>query len=231
MKRFSVVSVDMFGTLANGDSIAPLVWRAFLKDRYTDKLGRQCWNRASQLVFQLYDQVVRERRYVAPKVIYEQCYRQLFPEIGLDFDPAEAARILAHQQSFSQPFADVAPFLESVGKHYPICISSDTDEDMLGQLRRLHPFDNVFTSESLGTYKAGVGGEFFAAVIAYYHEEPGRIIHIGDSVYDVTGANEAGIVTCWLNRNSKTWSHDTKPDYEVKSLAEAAAILGIESIS
>ncbi len=225
MTRFKVVSVDMFGTLANGDSIAPLVWRPFLKDRYTDELAKQCWDRAGRLVFQHYDEVVRDRRYVPPKAIYQQCYSELFPEIGVEFDTAEAAMILARGHASSQPFPDALPFLESVGKRYPICLSSDTDEDMLGPLRQMYPFDAVFTSEALGTYKTGPEGKFFKAVIEHYKVEPGRVIHIGDSLSDIMGAHEAGIVACWLNRSGKTWSYEIKPDYEVKSLAEATALL------
>ena len=97
---------------------------------------------------------------------------------------------------------------------------------MLGQLRELHSFDNIFTSEGLETYKTGSEGKFFSAVIEHYDIEPGRIIHIGDSLSDVLGANEAGIVTCWLNRNGIKWRHDVKPDYEVTSLSEVALILG-----
>ncbi|MDO8716250.1 MAG: hypothetical protein Q7J73_05525, partial [Dehalococcoidales bacterium] len=106
-------------------------------------------------MFQIYDRVIQEHRYLPPKVIYKQCYAELFKEIGLDFDPEQAALILAHQHSFSEPFGDAAPFLDLVGKNCPICVSSDTDEDMLGRLRQLYPFDNVFTSEILGAYKTG----------------------------------------------------------------------------
>ena len=228
MKEFKVVSVDMFGTLVDTDSIALSVWRTYLKDRYTFELAKQCWERAEVLVFQYYDEVIRRRQYVPPKSIYKQCYSELFPEFGIDFDPEEAAQILAHRHSFCEPFVDTAPFLDLVGKNYSVCVSSDTDEDMLGQLRQLYPFDNVFTSEALGTYKTGSDGKFFSAVIEYYNEDPGRIIHIGDSLSDIIGASEAGIVTCWLNRKGREWGHDIRPDYEVTSLIGAAAVLGLE---
>ena len=85
-----------------------------------------------------------------------------------------------------------------------------------------------FTTEALGTYKTGSDGKFFSAVIEYYNEDPGRIIHIGDSLSDIIGASEAGIVTCWLNRKGREWGHDIRPDYEVTSLIGAAAVLGLE---
>ena len=44
----------------------------------------------------------------------------------------------------------------------------------------------------------------------------------------VIGAGEAGIATCWLNRNRRIWSHGRAPDYEVNSLIEAALVLGVD---
>ncbi len=228
MTQFRVVSVDMFGTLVNVGSRKYLVWRTFLKDRYTDELAEEYWGRATDLVFQYFeDQVIQKRQYIPPKAIFETCYSKLFSEIALDFNPKEAAQVLAHQHSFSTPYGDAMLFLDSVGKEYPICLSSDTDEDMLGSLKQLYPFDNIVTSERLESYKTSSDKRFFSEIINHYGVRPKNIIHIGDSSSDIVGASEAEIVTCWLNRNDRIWSHDIKPDYEVKSLIEAASVLGV----
>jgi putative hydrolase of the HAD superfamily len=120
------------------------------------------------------------------------------------------------------------PFLNSVGKKYPICVSSDTDEDMLGPLRQLYHFDRIFTSEQFESYKTGNDGKFFLELVKHYNVNPGSIIHIGDSSSDVIGASEAGILTCWLNREHKKRTYDIRPDYEVNSLIEAAMLLGVD---
>jgi FMN phosphatase YigB (HAD superfamily) len=229
MKKFNVVSLDMFGTLADLSSVKYLVWQQFLQDKYTKDLADEHWNLATDYLFEYYEnQVVKERQYIPPKVMYEVCYSRLFSEIGLNYDPKEAARILAQHHAYSELFEDALLFLVSVGKEYPICLSSDTDEDMLDQLRYIYPFDKVFTSEEIGSYKTSVDGRFFSSVVEYYGVEPESIIHIGDTISDIIGAGEAGIVTCWLNRKGKKWSHDVKPDYKVTSLIEAALILGVE---
>ncbi|UCB42202.1 MAG: HAD family hydrolase [Dehalococcoidales bacterium] len=227
--EFRVASIDMFGTLVDIGSIRHAVWRTFLKDRYTAELADEYWNRVGDLLFQLIDdQIIEERPYVPLKVIFETMYSRFFPEISLDFDPKEAAVVLAHQHPFSTLYDDTVPFLESVSKEYPICLASDTDDDMLGPLRQLYPFDRVITSEQIESYKASADKRFFSEIIDQYGVKPENIIHIGDSSYDIIGAGEVGIVTCWLNRNDRTWSHDTKPDYEVNSLIDAASILGID---
>ena len=229
MTEFRVVSIDMFGTLVDIDSIRHIVWRTFLKDGYTAELAEEYWSRVGDLLFQLIDdQIIKERPYVSLKAMFEAMYSRFFSEIGLDFDPKEAARVLAHQHPFSTPHDDAVPFLDSVGREYPICLASDTDEDMLGSLVELHPFDKVVTSERIGSYKASADRRFFSEIIDHYGVRPEHIIHIGDSSYDILGAGEAGITTCWLNRNNRVWSHGIEPDYEVTSLLEAASVLGVD---
>jgi FMN hydrolase / 5-amino-6-(5-phospho-D-ribitylamino)uracil phosphatase len=99
---------------------------------------------------------------------------------------------------------------------------------MLGNLIKIFTFDHIFTSDNLQSYKSNSGNKFFSAITSHYGVAPPDIIHIGDSSSDVIGANEAGIVTCWLNRNNRKWTPRIRPDYEVASLDEAAKILETE---
>jgi len=229
MADFKVVSIDMFGTLVDVDGIACDVWKTFLKDEYTVELAVKYWKRASELVFKYFDEeVIRKHQYVSPMVIFEKCYSELFQEMDLDFSPEEAAKVLAYYHSSSKPFSDTLPFLNSAGKKYPICLSSDTNDVMLGELTKLYAFDYIFTSDHLEAYKSNAGKRFFSAVVTHYGVKPQEIIHIGDSNSDIIGASEAGLITCWLNRNGRQWSHNITPDYEVNSLFETASVLGIE---
>ena len=229
MKKYNVVSVDMFGTLANVSSTRELVWKGILKDFYKQDLAESCWDRTTELLFELYeDRIVGKRQNIPLKELYKECYAKLFAEKELDLDPAEAAGTLAYYHSHCELFDDVLPFLNTIGKEYPICIASDTDDDMLGRLRDFFPFDRVFTSEQIGAYKTSSDGKFFSSVVEYYGVEPGSIIHIGDMVSDIKGASEAGITNCWLNRRGKTWEHEIVPDFEVSSLFEFAELLNME---
>ena len=218
----------MFGTLVDVASRKYVVWQTFLKDRYSDELAEQYWERATDLLFQYYNDAIQNRQYIPLKAIYEACYSNFFSEIALDFNPKEAARVLANQHSFSTPYSDAMQFLDFVGKEYPICLSSDTDEDMLGELKQIYPFNKIVTSERLEAYKPSADGRFFSEIINHYRVRPGNIIHIGDGRLEILGANKAGMGTCWLNRNYRTWSHEIEPDYQVSSLIEAAAILGVD---
>jgi FMN phosphatase YigB (HAD superfamily) len=229
VKKYNVISVDMFGTLADLSSINQPVWKEILGNEYTPQLAEKYWNAGSEKVLKFFEsEILGKGRYVPPRSMFEQCYSHLFPEKGINSDPRDAAEILASHHSQSRLFTDVAPFLDSVGNEYPICLSSDTDEDMLGPLREIHYFDKVFTSEELGAYKTGSEGRFFKAVVDHYGIEPESILHIGDSIADIAGASQAGVATCWLNRTSATWEYEIVPDIEVSSLFECAELLNIE---
>jgi FMN hydrolase / 5-amino-6-(5-phospho-D-ribitylamino)uracil phosphatase len=229
MKKYKVISIDMFGTLADTDSIRYRVWREFLKERYTDQLADTYWDRGNELVFKSYETLAMDKeRYFPARRSFEIAYSALFSEIGLDFNPEEAARVLAVYHSLSTPHPDVSPFLRTIGRHYPVCLSSDTDSDMLGPLTTLYPFDHIFTSEKLQCYKANNDGRFFSAVVDHYKVKPEVIFHIGDGRLETVSARNAGLTACWLNRNRTSWNHETRPDYEVKSLLETIPIINRE---
>jgi len=223
MRQIKVVSVDMFGTLVDLRNALHVFWRILLKDRYTVELAEECYAHLGNSWFEY----IPEAKFLSVKSIFVTGFAGLFSSIDIEFNPVEATRLWARQHSLSEPFGDSMVFLNSVGKEYPICLASDTDDDMLGTLKQMYAFDYIFTSERLGLYKANADGKFFSAIINHYGVRPEEMIHIGDGRLEIVGASKAGLITCWLNRTSIEWPRDMKPDYEVSSLIEAAAILGV----
>ena len=60
--------------------------------------------------------------------------------------------------------------------------------------------------------------------------ELAQLLHVGDSLEnDVAGAKEAGAYSVWLNREREANNTTIRPDYEVASLGEIPAILGLDS--
>ena len=56
-----------------------------------------------------------------------------------------------------------------------------------------------------------------------------QLLHVGDSLEtDIAGARNAGVPSVWLNREGLPNDTETQPDYEVTSLTEIPAILGLE---
>jgi len=224
MKQIKVVSIDMFRTLVDLESVEHVIWQMLLKDNYTVELAKECSVHAGNSWLK-YSQ---QEKFLSVKSMFMMCLTKLFSKFDIELAPAEATNLWAQQHSLSEPFFDSMLFLNSVGKEYPICLASDTDDDLLGKLEQMYSFDYIFTSEQLGSYKANADGKFFSAIINHYGVRPEEIIHIGDSKREIIGASKAGIITCWLNRTGAKWSHDMKPNYKVSSLIEAASVLGVD---
>ena len=59
--------------------------------------------------------------------------------------------------------------------------------------------------------------------------ELAQILHIGDSIEtDIAGARNAGVSSVWLNRENVLNDTETQPNYEVTSLTEIPAIVGLD---
>ena len=229
VSNFAIVSIDMFQTLVELASRRHHIWRQFLQERYSEQLAEECWALSSKSIMDHYHRLTSQSNPFVPlRSIFEASLAELFPTIGLDLDPNEAVRILVAEHRSASPYEDTKAFLASVGDKYPICLVTDTDDDMLSPfLLNLHEFDRVFTSEQLRSYKNDPECKLFSAVVEHYGIAPEKILHIGDSSADVLGAHRVGMKTCWLNRSGNSWHHDIEPDHIVRTLLEAASILGV----
>ncbi|MGH8080296.1 MAG: HAD family hydrolase, partial [Lysobacter sp.] len=64
----------------------------------------------------------------------------------------------------------------------------------------------------------------FHAACARLELEPAQVLHVGDDIeLDIVGGAGAGLRTCWINRENRTWPpHHPRPDLEFTTLAELA---------
>ena len=88
--------------------------------------------------------------------------------------------------------------------------------------------DDVFISDVIGVEKPGKG--FFDAVfekIGNYSSD--EVLIVGDSLTsDIRGGNNAGILCCWYNPTGEPVPEGFRVDYDIRSLNEIPAILGLE---
>ena len=103
--------------------------------------------------------------------------------------------------------------------------ASDTQRDALRVLGIEHYFGAVVISGEIGIAKPDP--PVFGFALEKLGVEPQSVWHVGDSLKtDVAGAKAAGITAVWLNRHAVPWKEgDPKPDFEIRSLKELAALL------
>jgi FMN hydrolase / 5-amino-6-(5-phospho-D-ribitylamino)uracil phosphatase len=225
-----LISVDLFQTLVRLDETRDQAWRLFLGDRYSSELARQYWDRTSEILSQIfYETAIDNHSFKNSRTVIEESYAVVFKEINCSYDPHQAGNVLIEMHRRNTPYDDALPFLQAAGKKYPICLSTDSDIEMITSGRNMYSFDKIFISEELKAYK--YNPRFFRHVIGHYGLNPENILHIGDSQSDIITPKQLGLTTCWLNRDNKTWPHTVQPDFSVNSLMDVIDILDIPSIA
>lgn len=169
-----------------------------------------------------------------PFMTYEEAWRiafqQTYGEMGLDGDPAEAARIAVHHMAQRPPHGDAAQVLPQVREGpWTLAVLSNADNRYLFPVLeewRLTEFDVVVSSEMARLYKPHPG--VFHHILDRIEVAPQEAVYIGDNPYDdVHGAKLVGMGAIWVNRNGHPWSHDDlrSPDHEIRSLTDLPPLL------
>ncbi|MDA0745324.1 MAG: HAD family hydrolase [bacterium] len=133
---------------------------------------------------------------------------------------------LKHRFEDIELYEDVLPALDILSSHFKIGLLSNGNSypERCGLQDR---FAFVVFSQDAGTEKP------HKMIFEITAEQAGcrldQLLHVGDSLKnDVAGAAGAGARSVWLNRNNQMNNTEIKPDYEVTSLTEIPAILGVD---
>jgi 2-haloacid dehalogenase len=131
-----------------------------------------------------------------------------------------------------QPFPDTVAALEAMKKKFRLGIISNVDDDLFAETQKQLgvEFDFVVTAQQVRSYKPSHRN--FAEALRRSGASKEQMLHAGQSLYhDVAPANALGIRNVWVNRPSiRPGSGAARPGvatptYEVRSLAELAALV------
>jgi 2-haloacid dehalogenase len=151
---------------------------------------------------------------------------QISRELGWPLEPSRSG-FLPDSVSRWPPFKETNTQLERFRKKFEIGLISNIDDKLLGLTRRHFKtdFDLVVTAQQVRSYKPDP---------AHFKEAERRIgtkkgwVHVASSYYyDVEPCLKAKVPVIWVNRNKEQLdASQKKPTAEVKSLLEAAKLLG-----
>jgi 2-haloacid dehalogenase len=162
--------------------------------------------------------------------LYAEVLRRTAVEIAKRIDwPLEPSRsgFLPDSVARWAPFKETNAQLKKFVNTFETGLISNIDDKLLGQTRRHipHDFDLVVTAQQVRSYKPDP---------AHFNECARRIgtkkgwVHVGSSYYhDVEPCLKMKVPVVWVNRNKETLEpSQKKPTAEVKTLLEAAKLLG-----
>ena len=220
-KEVTFVTFDVYGTLIDWETG---VYDAFAKEADKDgytlsrdeliPLFLQTQQEIKSGSYELYAEVLRRTAVQSPS---SSAGRSSRPRSG--FLPESLSRW--------PPFKETNTQLERFAKKFEVGLISNVDDKLLGETRRRFKadFDLVVTAQQVRSYKPDP---------AHFKEAERRIggkkgwVHVTSSYYyDVEPCLKAKVPVIWVNRNKETLdSSQKKPTAEVKTLLEAAKLLG-----
>jgi putative hydrolase of the HAD superfamily len=118
-------------------------------------------------------------------------------------------------------YGDSVPALDRLAARVPLAAVSNGNAD-LQRIGLMHLFRFQLGAREHG--KAKPSACIFHAACAQLEVAPMHVLHVGDDPEaDVIGAHRAGLRTCWINRERRTWTHrDVQPDLQFTNLAALA---------
>jgi putative hydrolase of the HAD superfamily len=223
LDSIDLLCVDMFQTLVDVKPRIPFIWKRILQEQYTPELAESCFRLVQTKIITPYHEITGQLTgFQNLKTLFKPYFKQIKEELRLDYDEEDATLTFLVEQGHSVSFPDTRPFFDGLNGRLPVCLISDTDDDMIQPLLRQYTFDKVFTSENTRSYKSDPRGTIFKTVLNHYNLAPERVLHVGDAISDIKGAKSLSIQACWINRNGSEWSYDIKPDYVIQKLTDLA---------
>ena len=118
-------------------------------------------------------------------------------------------------------YDDTVDALDRLAARVPLAALSNGNADLV----RIGLMDRF--AFQLGAREHGAAKpdpSIFHAACARLDVAPAHVLHVGDDIeMDVVGAHRAGLRSCWLNRDGRTWPHAAlRPDLEFTDLAALA---------
>ncbi len=220
-KNIEWITFDVYGTLID--------WESGVVDAFEREARRDGFTIDRDQVVDLFLEASHEIQsgsYELYAEVLRQAAVKIAKEIGWPLEPSRSGFLpdsLHRWGPFKETNAQLKKFL---GK-YRTGVISNIDDKLLGQTRRHLPaeFDLVVTAQQVRSYKPDP---------AHFNEFARRIggkkgwVHICSGVRsDLEPAAKMKIPVVWVNRRRQELDSKAKPAAEVKTLLEAAKLLGL----
>jgi 2-haloacid dehalogenase len=219
--KVTFVTFDVYGTLID--------WEQGVYDAFVKEASKDGFTIDRDELIPLFHEISREIESGSYELYAEVLRRtavEISKRIGWPLEPSRSGFLPDSVQRWA-PFKETNTQLKKFVSQFQTGLISNIDDKLLGQTRRHIPadFDLVVTAQQVRSYKPDP---------AHFKECARRVggkkgwVHIASSYYhDVEPCLKEKVPVIWVNRNKETLeSGQKKPTAEVKTLLEAAKLLG-----
>lgn len=157
-------------------------------------------------------------------------FQMTFKELGIAGDPALATKTYeGNLGKYAFPFEGAEEVCERLSRKYNLYIVTNglkhVQSARMLKTRIPEIVKGLYISEDVGYAKPAP--EFFDKVFSDHPElKRSQTMIVGDSLSgDIAGGNNAGILTCWVNRHGADRPEDLPIDYEINDITELEKVL------
>lgn len=171
-----------------------------------------------------------EREEITRDELKVRRFQRTFEELNLDGDPALATKTYeGNLGKYAFPFPGAEEVCRRLSRKYRLYIVTNglkhVQTARMLQTNIPQIVKGIYISEDVGFAKPAP--EFFDKIFAD-HPELNRkeTLIVGDSLSgDILGGNNAGILTCWVNRDGAPRPQDLRIDFEISTITELEKVL------
>ena len=229
MSGINAVIFDMYDTLAqNEQHFWQATFEAIVREQGLDTTADRLW--AEWRVVEKEFRLSRIKPGVAFKSYYQawwESFDHAFNVLGLEGDVDAATRRSVQDISQRPAFPETLEALGLIQPRWQTAVLSNADDSFLvPNVARLGvQFAAVVSSEETRCYKPQP--ELFREGLLRLGVSPQEAVYVGDRQFeDVTGANQVGMRTVWVNRLAAPLDPSLPaPDHQVSSLLELLGLL------
>lgn len=229
-QKFKIIFWDLDGTLislviAEKNGIKNALYEIGLGNIYSDKLfndyhliNKHCWEKL-------------ETKDMTLDEVYHARFRYLFDKYNINYDTLEFNKI--YQKHMSNAVCEIDNSIQLLNELKPYVkqyITTNGTIEVQSNKIRIGGFDKIvdgiFISEETGHNKPDI--RFFQYVLDHINEKVAldEILMVGDSqTSDMTGANNIGIKSCYVNRENEKIKDTVHIDYCIDNIWEVKNII------
>jgi len=222
-KDLKFISFDCYGTLID--------WEGGVHDAFQKEADRDGFTVNRDQMIPLFIEIQHEIQRGSYELYAEVLRRtavRTSTELGWKLESSRSG-FLPASVPYWPPFRETNAQLERFAKAFEIGIVSNIDDKLLGTTRRHFrvDFDLVVTAQQVRSYKPDPA--HFKECGRRLDTRKKKWVHIASGYdTDVEPCIKARIPVIWVNRHGQTLEQgQKKPDAEVKTLRDAAKLLGV----
>ncbi len=146
----------------------------------------------------------------------------LLPKYKLDHLSSEDRQVLVHGWHRTEPWPDVLPALQQLGKRYILApLSNGTVRQLLDTAKHAGlPWDTIFGADMFRTYKPAP--KLYEEALALVGSPAARVVMVAAHNNDLQAARQAGMRTAFIHRATEDPAPEADYDYVARDLADLA---------